>query len=77
MPFTSGMKSGFHNDHFNAAGPGYVDGDNAVIIIFFYVALLFIKYDLFPHPGFFWRSFEGEYPGPKPGAGVFGRSCAF
>jgi hypothetical protein len=35
MPFTSGMKSGFHNDHFNAAGPGYVDGDNAVIIIFF------------------------------------------
>lgn len=38
---------------------------------------MFIKYDLFPHPGFFWRSFEGEYPGPKPGAGVFGRSCAF
>ncbi|CAG5105727.1 Oidioi.mRNA.OKI2018_I69.chr1.g2399.t1.cds [Oikopleura dioica] len=57
MPFSSGMKSGFHNDHFNAAGPGYVDGDN--------------EYDLYPHPGFFWRSFEGSFPGPRPGAGVF------
>ena len=38
---------------------------------------MFIKYDLYPHPGFFWRSFEGEFPGPKPGAGVFGMSWAF
>ena len=30
MPFSSGMKSGFHNPHFNAAGAGYVDGDNEV-----------------------------------------------